>query len=210
MGDAMSESLKRFVFCEGLDDVAVVKGLADSLGMTDLRIEPYKGKDNLGNFLEALSKRPEFAQNEVSGMAVIRDADDNESTAFASVRNYLLTNGFEPCPEQNGSFAGTAMRIGIFIVGPPNKEGTIEDLCMASVRDQPEFSCVAEYFHCITKKSGRSKFSSKARVRVWMASQVNYELYVGEAAREGYWPWANSAFDSLRDFLRALYGRATN
>jgi hypothetical protein len=95
------------------------------------------------------------------------------------------------------------MRVGIFIVGV-NGQGMIEDICLNSVGDRPEFACVHDYFACIAQKSTRTGFSSKAKVRVWMASHVDYELCVGKAAEEGYWPWESPAFDSLKNFLRAL------
>ena len=78
----------------------------------------------------------------------------------------------------------------------------IEDLCLLSVSNRPEFPCVDDYFQCIAQRSGRQGFSSKARVRVWMASHVDYEYYVGKAAEKGYWPWESPVFDSLKEFLR--------
>ena len=107
-------------------------------------------------------------------------------------------------PEANGGFATDGIRVGVLIVGPNNGRGMIEDLCLSSVSDRPGFDCVDEYFRCVTDKCGRTDFSAKSKVRVWMAAQVDHELYVGKAAEMGYWPWGNPAFDSLKEFLRAL------
>ena len=95
----------KFVFCEREDDLAVLKGLAGSIGLNDLRIEPFLGKNN---------------------------------------------------------------------------------------------------FRCIAEKSERKNFSSKSKIRVWMASHVDYEFYVGKAAAEGYWPWESPAFNSMKEFLRQM------
>jgi hypothetical protein len=191
----------KFVFCEGKDDVAVVRGLASHLKL-DIQIEEYGGKDNLPLFLESLQKRPNFAQQKVNTMAILRDANGDSTASFVSVHDALQRSGF-PQPNANATFSESALRVGIFIVGA-NGRGMIEDVCLNSVSDQPEFSCVNEYFNCIAKKSSRSKFSSKAKVRVWMASHVDYEYHVGKAAEEGYWPWESPAFDSLKNFLKAL------
>jgi hypothetical protein len=191
----------KFVFCEGKDDVAVVNGLASVLNL-DLKVEEYGGKNKLSIFLESLQSRPEFAQQKVSAMAVLRDADENEAAAFQSVISHLQQNKFS-YPQANGGFSNGAFKVGVFIVGV-NGQGMIEDLCMNSVANRPEYSCVDNYFACITEKSGRTQFSSKAKVRVWMASHVDYEYHVGKAAQEGYWPWDSPAFDLLKDFLRAL------
>jgi hypothetical protein len=196
MGDAM-----KFVFCEGKDDVAVVRGLASHLKL-DIQVEEYGGKNNLPLFLGSLQKRPEFAQQKVDAMAILRDANGDSTASFASVRDALQRNGF-PQPKTDATFSDSALRVGVFIVGV-NGRGMIEDVCLNSVSDRPEFSCVDDYFVCIAQKSSRSNFSSKAKVRVWMASQVDYEYYVGEAAEGGYWPWENPAFDPLKNFLKAL------
>ena len=66
-----------------------------------------------------------------------------------------------------------------------NGQGMIENLCLKSVSDQPGFPCVDSYFACIAQKSTRSAFSAKAKVRVWMASHVDFEYHVGKAAVEG-------------------------
>jgi hypothetical protein len=196
MGDAM-----KFVFCEGKSDQLVIQSLAENLGL-DFRVEWTGGKDNLSNFLESLSKRPEFAQQEVTAFGILRDANGDSNAAFASVRSALQQNNFLP-PDADGAFSNSMPRIGTCIVGI-NGKGMIEDVCLQSVSGQPEFSCVDAYFNCIAQKSSRAKFSSKARVRVWMASQVDYEYHVGKAAEEGYWPWENPAFDPIKTFLKAL------
>ena len=193
---------KKFVFCEGKDDVAVVRGLAEHLKL-EVVVGEYQGRDNLANFLHALAKRPEFVQQQpVLSMAILRDADDDAVAAFASVRDTLRQNGFE-APDANENFRESTPRVGVFIVGV-NGKGMIEDLCLKSVADRPEFACVGTYFGCIAQHSTRKEFHSKARFRVWMASQDDYKYDAGKAAEEGYWPWENPAFDALKTFLRAL------
>jgi hypothetical protein len=200
MGDAMSGG-KKFVFCEGKDDELVIRSLTKELGLA-ITVEPYGGKDHVTNFLQGLSKRPEFAQQQVAAFAILRDADEDLNAAFASVRDTLRQNNFA-APDANEKFSVSTPRVGIFIVGVDGK-GMIEDLCLKSVADRPEFACVGEYFRCIAQHSTRKEFKSKARVRVWMASHTDWEYHVGKAAEEGYWPWENPAFDTLKEFLRAL------
>jgi hypothetical protein len=201
MGNAM-KGLK-FAFCEGGDDQAVISGVAEAIGLSDLRIEPFLGKSNLRAFLRHVQTRPEFAQNQVASVAVVRDADDDGTASFRSVRDALLANGFK-APEANGAVVANGVKVGILIIGPNSGKGMLEDLCLKSVSDRAEFGCVDDYFRCITEKCGRIGFSAKAKVRVWMASQADYDYRVGKAAEHGYWPWANPAFQELREFLRQL------
>lgn len=191
----------KFVFCEGDDDVAVVKGLVKHLKL-EITVEKYGGKDNLPNFLDSLPKRPEFAQQLVDTMAIIRDADGDSKSAFASVCNSLRRYEFA-APENNKQLSNSPLRVGVFIVGIGGR-GMIEDVCLDSVSNQSGFNCVEAYFNCIAQNSERKEFSSKAKIRVWMASQVDHEYYVGKAATHGYWNWERPAFDSLRKFLKEL------
>jgi uncharacterized protein DUF3226 len=193
----------KFVFCEGGDDLAVARGVADSIRLEGVRIERYLGKNNLNNFLKAFMTRPEFSQGKVTAIGILRDADEDGNAAFRSVCDALRVNGFNS-PERNGGFAINGIRTGVLIVGPKGGQGMIEDLCLNSVSDRPEFPCVDDYFRCITQKSGRKNFTSKAKVRVWMASHSDHEFYVGKAAEEGYWPWESPVFDAMKEFLRQL------
>lgn len=193
----------KFVFCEGGDDKAVIKALAQSIGLSDLRVEPFLGKDRLREFLRQAKTRPEFSRELVQSIGIVRDADENGRAAFQSVRDALEANGFKT-PDANGGFAQNGIKTGIMVIGPNNGNGILEDLCLHSVSDRPEFGCVDDYFKCVSDKSDRKAFSSKAKVRVWMASHTDFELYVGKAAEAGYWPWDSSVFDSLKQFLRQL------
>jgi hypothetical protein len=194
---------QKFVFCEGGDDVAVIKGVAQSNEIPDLIVEPFLGKNQLRSFLGALQKRPEFAQNTVASIGIVRDADDDGAAAFQSVRDALISNGFAS-PDSSGAVTEEAVKVGILIIGPNDGRGMLEDMCLNSISDRPEFACVDDYFRCVAEKSERKDFSSKAKVRAWMASHPDYDLYVGKAAEKGYWPWASPAFDQLKDFLRRL------
>jgi hypothetical protein len=196
MGDAM-----KFVFCEGKNDVLVLSSLVSHLDL-DIKVEEYGGKDKVLTFLHGLRNRPEFVQQKIESMAILRDADADATAAFTSVRAALLQNSFE-APDAVGTFKQSSMRVGVFIIGV-NGRGMIEDLCLNSISNRPEYQCIDTYFACITERSGRTSFTSKAKLRVWMASQADHEYYVGRAAEEGYWPWESPAFDSLKDFLKAL------
>src|SRR5882724_9820573 len=81
----------KFVFCEGGDDLAVITGVAGSIGLADVRIEPFLGKDKLRSFLKDVQTRPEFSRNMVTAVGIVRDADEDGIAAFQSVRDALPT-----------------------------------------------------------------------------------------------------------------------
>jgi len=45
---------------------------------------------------------------------------------------------------------------------------------------------------------------TKAHLHTWLASQREPDKRLGEAAEAGFWPWTNTVFDFLRQFLLAL------
>lgn len=142
-----------FVFCEGGDDLAVINGVAGSIGLADIQVEPFKGKDKLRNFLRDVQTRPEFSRNQVTAVGIVRDADADGVAAFQSVRDALLANGFK-APNGNGGFAVNGIKTGILIVGPKGGKGMVEDLCLNSVNDRPEFPCVDDYSNASRKNPG--------------------------------------------------------
>ena len=44
----------------------------------------------------------------------------------------------------------------------------------------------------------------KARAHAWLASRVEPDKRVGEAAQAGYWPWGADAFLDLWSFVGSL------
>ncbi len=81
----------------------------------------------------------------------------------------------------------------------------LEDLCLAAVQADPATPCVDAYFTCLQTQTGKLPNNlAKARAHVWLASRPEPDRRLGEAAQSGYWPWADPAFDPLRQFLLAL------
>jgi hypothetical protein len=98
---------------------------------------------------------------------------------------------------EQACFVGERPRIAGLLIGGPSGHGMLEDLCLEAVRDYPGFSCLGDYFRCLTDRTGKKEFHAKARFRAWMASQSDFELHVGKAADKGFLPWSNPAFDCL-------------
>ena len=131
-----------------------------------------------------------------------RDADDNKDTAFQSVLTALRNNNL-PTPEA-GQFENT-LRSKIFILPNNNTEGMLEDLCLQSIADDLGMSCVEGYFQCIQNQTGRQpKNMAKAKVHAWLASQIEPDKRLGDAAKAGYWNWNSPAFEPLKTFILSL------
>ncbi len=86
----------------------------------------------------------------------------------------------------------------------PNEKdrGMLEDVCLKSIKDDPVFLCLEEYFECVKKKLGAIPSNmSKAKVHAFLASRERPDLRLGEAAQCEYWPFDNPAFTPIKQFL---------
>ncbi|CAB3288031.1 protein of unknown function [Methanocaldococcus lauensis] len=78
---------EKVLFVEGKDEENFFEELLNYMGITDVQIISYEGKDNLKNKLEAITKTPGFSKVQIFG--IVRDADEDVRGAFQSVRDTL-------------------------------------------------------------------------------------------------------------------------
>lgn len=192
----------KLVLCEGEDDQAVIEGLIENSGMSGIAVEQYKGTPKLREYLRALPQRPEFTRREVASLGIVMDADTARASAWQRVKD-CVGQAFDVELLREAEFVSDLPRIAGFITGVGD-QGSLEDLCLEAVRSSAGFVCLDQYFQCLCRETGKTSFPGKARFRAWMASQSDFDLRVGLAARKGHLPWDNPAFDGLRAFLRAL------
>jgi len=192
----------KLVLCEGKGDKKVISALCEALKINGLQAEDYGGRDKLLEYMVGLPKRPEFVLRQVESVGVTQDADQDGQAAWDGVRDAVKA-AFGVVLAARGKPAGAQPRVAGFIVARPGEDrGMLEDLCLAAVSQQPGYSCLEDYFRCLTEKTGKQTYHPKARFRAWMASQSDYELHAGLAAEEGCVPFTHPVFDPLRDFLR--------
>jgi len=187
---------------EGKDETLILAALLDHLMIENIRVEEYGGKQKLPDYLDALRLRPGFAH--LVSLGVTRDADEDETAAFASVRNYLDSRGFA-APNVSGHIQASNPSVGIMIFPDGRSAGMLEDLCLAAWRTDPVMTCINDYFDCITRVKGRMPNQiSKARVHAWLSAQSPPDLRLGIAAQKRLLDWNNPAFEQLVNFVRAL------
>jgi hypothetical protein len=187
---------------EGRDEENFFNALVAYLGLPDIHVEQYGGKDNLKNYLREFGVRP--GHQNVVALAVTRDADDTVAQVFQSIST-LLANNALPSPGSPGQFAVGPPRIGVFILPDNRRAGVLEDLCLDAVLADGAIACVDEFFQCVAKNTSRQpEPMAKARVHAWLASQNEPDLRLGEAALKDLWPWTDAAFQPIIQFLQAL------
>jgi hypothetical protein len=205
------EPIERLVFriekpkllvVEGKDEESFLGALIAHLRLTDIQVVGIGGKERIRSQLSAIVKEPQFS--EVTALGVVRDADTDPKSAFQSVRDALAAAGL-PSPKNPLHPVKGHPTVNVMILPFSDRKGALEDLCLEAVAHEPANTCVHEYFDCLQDKDVASpKELSKARVRVFLSSKEDPTLPLGLAAMKGYWPFENSAFDPLRQFLLSL------
>jgi hypothetical protein len=187
---------------EGKDEVNFFTALLAHLQLTDFQVEEYGGKGNLTKYLREFSVRP--GRQQVVALAITRDADGDVGQVFQSIGT-LLTYNQLPAPSAAGQIIAGSPRVGVFILPDNRRPGTLEDLCLDAVQGDGAMKCVQDYFNCVIQNTPRHpKPIAKAQLHAWLASQVDPDLRLGEAALRGIWPWSAQAFQPLIQFLQVL------
>jgi hypothetical protein len=195
-------SKPKLLLGEGVDEVRFFRALLAHLGNTDIQVVDYGGKQKLAAVLQTLATPSPGFQNVVS-LGVTRDADDNSAGAFQRICHGLQRAGLPVPPSHSQPGAGSP-RVCALIMPDGQRPGMLEDLCLDSVRPNPAFACVDSFFLCARQNGRQPNNLAKASVHAWLATEVEPDKRLGEAAEAGYWPWASPAFQPLIQFLQSL------
>ena len=193
----------KLLLVEGRDDAELFSALLTHLGLTtEIEIRQYLGKTEFRNYVGVLTRVRGF--RDVTSIGIIRDADDNASGAFESIKNSLIYGGL-PSPNEPLSPSTGFPTTAIVIMPPGEAEGELEDLLLSSVNTDVAIPCVEGYFNCLGPlRLNLPRKLSKARLHTFLASRENPNLLIGQAARAGYFPWDATPFVPVIEFLRTL------
>jgi len=200
-----SISQDKLLLVEGEEDERFFDAIMRSIGISNVQIIVIGGKNKCLTIerLRGLKNDPQFGK--VNSLGYIRDADENAADTFESMKNILKASGL-PIPTQvlSPSLGHPVIRV---MVVPPNRpKGNLEDLCLKAVKGKPVYTCVTKYFKCLKQINIKPRDTklSKARTRVYIASQDLPGLSLGMAAQKGYWPFKSKVFNEIKRFLRNL------
>jgi hypothetical protein len=187
---------------EGREDRRFFAAMIAHLGLNRIQIYESEGKSRLREKLAALAGAPGCA--DLLSIIVVRDADDDPTAAFQSVRDALAAAGL-PAPSEPMAAAGERPRVTVVIMPEPDLPGALEDACLKAVGQDPAVSCVERFFQCLgEQRLPRPRSMSKARVQAFLASREEPGLRLGEAAEKGYWPWDENVFNPLKTILQQI------
>jgi len=198
----------KLLLAEGADACYFCIWAKQAYGVTGLQVMDFGGIGELARRLQTVQLVTGY--DVVESLGVIRDAEEDAAAAFASVRGAFDKAGLT-APSQPYEVAAGSPRTGVFLFpGPAPDEGgprcgTLEDLCMATVENQPVRHCIDSFMDCLRQAGGDLRRPHKARVHSYLAGNNSFVgLKLGEAAKAGAWDWRHRQMEPFERFLRTL------
>lgn len=188
---------------EGKDEEKFIGALIKRLTLpAPLQIFGIGGKTQLRGNLKALTLSPNFST--VDSLGIMRDADEDPAAAFQSVCSDLKNAGL-PVPAKPLESASGRPRVTVMILPAENEKGMLEDVCLKAVAQDLTKACIDQYFQCVKEQDGiHPRNIAKARVQIFLASQLEPGKRLGESAETGYWPLEHEAFEPINKFLQSI------
>jgi len=195
-------TLEKVLLVEGMDAFQFFKALLHHLNLlSEIEIRNFGGINQL-DFLETLMITDGF--DRLNSLGIVRDAESNANSAFQSVSDLLSRIGLS-VPQQPMAIAQGNPVVSVFILPDCVNSGMLETLLYQAIGDDPATSCIEEHFQCLVEKGVALPTNmDKARVHTFLSSKSPPGLLIGQAAHKDFWPWENSTFDGLKEFLKQI------
>lgn len=202
------EGCDEFLFLKYFFEYLISKDEGLWGNLEKIQIWKSNGKFNLENELHTLPTLVNFRS--VKSITIIQDADDNRLDTFHQIQSVLKKNGWSQPENELESVrcklkTNTSFLLMVYIIGI-NNSGMLEDICLESVSNDTAMKCVDTYFSCLSNvfpdklRFSNNKFS-KAKARVFLASCKDPTIYIGLAAKKGYWNFDSDSFCKLKEVL---------
>lgn len=132
---------------EGIEDARFFNVFLCRLKRDNVQIARVGGKNNSRPVLTGiLSKSQKFSR--LRRLGIVRDADLSAESTLRSLRD-ALDAAHLPAPSQAWQVeAGDRLPVSLAIFPDELSQGNLEDLCLRSIENSPESSCVEQYVGC--------------------------------------------------------------
>ena len=201
---------RKLLLAEGADACNFLIWAYQAWGADGIQVLDFGGVQNqdLPLYLRQLQMLSGF--DEVETLVIARDAERNASGAVTSLISQLTNVGL-PAPPSPFVFTETALRVAYMIFpgynlsGDALENGTLEDLCLKTIANDPVMPCVANFLRAVQATGEPMPRPHKSTLYTYLAGkQALTGLKLGEAARVGAWPWDHPAFAPYRNTIRAM------
>ena len=200
----------KVLFLEGLTDKGFFEELLNHLCIFDVQIIALNGVNNFNSQIPVYLKQSN--RKRIRKLALIRDADESESSAFESCKNILLRledksliSAINKKTRISKEFYHGNPSIGIYILKKPGyNKGILEDLLWEVVHPNTQ-KCIKEYLTCVNPDNSVYKNYSKNKIFAFLAAQNKGIGSIGVASKKKIWNFeSENVFDELKHFLEGF------
>lgn len=205
---------QKLILAEGMDVHGFLFHAARTFDRDDIQVFNFKGKDELRLFLENLTNMENFTK--VNTIIIARDADTNIQSAVQSIRSALKNAESVdlPIPTKPFQFSSANGIKTAFILFPgldkngKCRAGTIEDLCLETLADDPLLDCVDAFLECAQQNQENNeklKHAWKSKLHSYLAGKNDHAgKKLGVAARDGVWKWDHPAMAPFKKIIQQM------
>ncbi len=173
----------------------------------DVQVIDFGGITELKIFLKTLSQVENF--DEVETLVIARDSETDAKAALASIKTALETNSLPTPPETFVYETRDNFKTAIMIFpGPQSTNGTLEDLCLEIVKDDPIMSCVNDYLECLKRKLSKNRLTvpHKRKLHTFLAGKDKdlVGVTIGQASYHNAWDPEHPILKPFKEIIVAM------
>jgi hypothetical protein len=172
--------------------------------LEDVQVMDFRSISELTNFLLDLTIMDGF--DEVDTIVVVRDAEQDAEAAKESIQDSMAKAKI-PVPEKSFKFTTNDIVKTAFMVlpGPKQKDGTLEDLCLLTVEDDPLLECVNDYLECVKAKGEKLPRIHKNKLHCFIAGRdESVGKPIGLAFKARIWHPDHSALIPFKRIIQEM------
>jgi hypothetical protein len=194
--DKITINKNKLLFVEGVDAHRFLIYACNQFRKDDqVQVIDFGGNKDLFTGLKVWRSASNFDQ--VETLVIVRDAENNFDSAMQSIRDAILRSdiGF-PIPDKPFEFASDGnLKLAFMIFpGPYFTSGTLEDLCLSTIKNKSLLSCCESFLTCCTSNGQVFTQKHKNKLYSYLSGTNEFKgMKIGEAAKCGAWDWNHNA-----------------
>ena len=200
----------KLLLTEGADAYFFLIWACVNFGIEDVQVLDYGGINELTKYLGQLKLAPCF-DDLVKTIVVIRDAERNAGGAVSSIKTSLRATGL-PAPNKPFEFCEKVDLRTAFAIFPGNvdesgafTDGTLEDLCLAMIGNEPLLECVSAFLECAATINEPLTHSHKSIIHAYFSAKNKFVgMKIGEAAKSGALNWDHKLFEPFKQLIQSM------
>ena len=208
MAESITITQRKVLLAEGRDaELFLVWACREYRQAQDFQVLDFGGVTELEKYLSTLATVEGYARIET--LVIARDAETNAATAADSIKNALAGMNL-PVPSNPFVYASGVSQKTAFLIFPgPNQEnGTLEDLCLEIVKDDPIMPCVEDYVECLRGKTRGQRVNHiwKRKLHSFLAGKdVNLiGASIGQASYRRAWAPQHPALEPFKQVIQNM------